>query len=84
MRAPSRKAAGRGVAFAANPVLAVKLPAWRSRLALFLIFAAFVALAARAFWLQAMSTDFLQKKGESRYAHTGITGGARQDSRSQR
>lgn len=70
MRAPSRKAAGRGVAFAASPVLAVKLPAWRSRLALFLMFAAFVALAARAFWLQAMSTDFLQKKGESRYART--------------
>lgn len=70
MRAPSRKAAGRGVAFAASPVLAVQLPAWRSRLALFLLFSAFVALAVRAFWLQAMSTDFLQKKGESRYART--------------
>lgn len=70
MRAPSRKAAGRGVAFAASPVLAVKLPAWRSRLALFLLFSAFVALAVRAFWLQALSTDFLQKKGESRYART--------------
>ena len=38
--------------------------------ALFLIFSAFVALAVRAFWLQALSTDFLQKKGESRYART--------------
>jgi cell division protein FtsI (penicillin-binding protein 3) len=51
-------------------VLAVRLPAWRSRVALFLLFAAFVALAARAFWLQAVSTEFLQKKGASRYART--------------
>ncbi len=70
MRAPSRKAAARGVTFAASPVLAVRLPAWRSRVALFLLFAAFVALAARAFWLQAVSTEFLQKKGASRYART--------------
>jgi cell division protein FtsI (penicillin-binding protein 3) len=70
VRAPSRKAAARGVAFAASPVLAVRLPAWRSRVALFLLFAAFVALAARAFWLQAVSTEFLQKKGASRYART--------------
>lgn len=68
--APSRKAAGRGVAFSASPVLAVKLPAWRSRLVLFLLFIAFGALAARAFWLQAVSTEFLQKQGESRYART--------------
>jgi cell division protein FtsI (penicillin-binding protein 3) len=34
------------------------------------LFAAFVALAARAFWLQAVSTEFLQKKGASRYART--------------
>ncbi len=65
---PTRTAAARGVAFSASPVLAVSLPAWRSRVALFLLFAAFVALAARAFWLQAVSTDFLQKKGEQRYA----------------
>lgn len=70
MRAPSRKAAARGVAFAASPVLAVRLPAWRSRVALFLLFAAFVALAVRAFWLQAVSTEFLQEKGTSRYERT--------------
>jgi cell division protein FtsI (penicillin-binding protein 3) len=51
-------------------VLAVKLPPWRSRLTLFLIFAAFVAIAVRAFWLQALSTDFLQRQGASRYART--------------
>jgi len=70
VRAPSRTAAARGVAFAPSPVLAVRLPAWRSRVALLLLFAAFVALAARAFWLQAVSTEFLQKKGASRYART--------------
>jgi cell division protein FtsI (penicillin-binding protein 3) len=51
-------------------VLAVKLPAWRSRLTLFLLFGAFVAVAVRAFWLQAMSTDFLQRQGAYRYART--------------
>ncbi len=70
MRAPSRKAAARGVSFSASPVLAVQLPAWRSKLAMFLIFCAFLALAVRAFWLQALSTEFLQRQGASRYART--------------
>ena len=70
MRAPSRKAAARGVAFTASPLLAVQLPAWRSRLAMFFIFCLFIALAVRAFWLQALSTDFLQRQGASRYART--------------
>lgn len=70
MRAPSRKAAARGAPFSPSPILAVQLPAWRSRVVLFLLFAAFVGLAVRAFWLQALTTDFLQKKGESRYART--------------
>src|SRR3546814_15176178 len=34
------------------------------------MFAAFLTLAGRAFWLQGMSTDFLQKHGASRYART--------------
>ena len=70
MRAPSRKAAARGVAFSASPVLAVQLPAWRSKLTMFFIFCLFAALAVRAFWLQALSTDFLQRQGASRYART--------------
>lgn len=70
MRAPSRKAAARGAPFSPSPVLAVQLPAWRSRVVLFFLFAAFVGLGVRAFWLQALTTDFLQKKGESRYART--------------
>jgi cell division protein FtsI (penicillin-binding protein 3) len=71
MRGTSRRAAaGKGVAFSASPVLAVKLPVWRSRVVLFAMFAAFAALAGRALWLQGMSTEFLQKQGESRYART--------------
>ncbi|MFC3108627.1 peptidoglycan D,D-transpeptidase FtsI family protein [Undibacterium arcticum] len=66
----SRVAASKGVPFSANPVLATRLPAWRSRVVLFALFAAFLALAGRALWLQGLSTDFLQKQGESRYART--------------
>jgi cell division protein FtsI (penicillin-binding protein 3) len=70
MAVTSRKAAAQGMPFSTSPVLAVRLPAWRSRLVLFFIFLAFAALVARAFWLQGMSTEFLQKQGESRYART--------------
>lgn len=70
MRAASRTAAGRGVQFSASPVLAVKLPVWRSRVVLFLLFAAFATLAGRALWLQGISTEFLQKQGAARYART--------------
>jgi len=70
MRAPSRKAAARGVPFSPSPILAVQLPAWRSRFVLFLMFIAFFGLGLRAFWLQAMTTDFLQEKGRMRYART--------------
>jgi len=66
----SRVAASKGVAFSTSPVLAVGLPNWRSRLVLFALFAAFVALAARALWLQGMSTQFLQQQGKSRYERT--------------
>jgi cell division protein FtsI (penicillin-binding protein 3) len=63
----SRVAASKGVAFSKSPVLAVRLPTWRSRVVLFVLFAAFAALAGRALWLQAVSTQFLQKQGKSRY-----------------
>jgi len=66
----ARVAASKGVPFSKNPVLAVSLPAWRSRVVLFVLFAAFAALAARALWLQGVSTQFLQKQGEIRYART--------------
>src|SRR5438067_4736660 len=66
----SRVAAAKGVAFSKSPVLAVRLPNWRSRVVLFGLFSAFAALAGRAIWLQGMSTQFLQKQGASRYERT--------------
>lgn len=70
VRAP-RPARAQRVAFHANPLLTVKLPAWRSRLLLMLLFCAFAALALRAAWLQAGgSTSFLQRQGEVRYVRT--------------
>lgn len=50
-----------------TPQLRLKLEGWRSRFVLVLIVMGFAALACRAFFLQAMQTDFLQAKGEARY-----------------
>jgi len=66
----SRTASAKGLPFSVNPMLAAQLPAWRSQVVLFSLFAAFLMLAGRALWLQGISTDFLQKQGESRYART--------------
>jgi cell division protein FtsI (penicillin-binding protein 3) len=51
-----------------NPALSVRLPVWRSRLLLLLVFGGFMVLAARALYLQGLHNDFLQQKGETRYA----------------
>jgi cell division protein FtsI (penicillin-binding protein 3) len=66
----SRVAASKGVSFSKSPVLAVRLPNWRSRLVLVVLFAAFAALAVRALWLQGVSTEFLQEQGKNRYQRT--------------
>ena len=60
----------RNVPFASNPLLRVKLPAWRSQVVMLMVAVAFVALAARAGWLQVFTQNFLQKQGEMRYAKT--------------
>ncbi len=44
----------------------VRLPAWRARLAVALLLAAFAVLAARSVYLQSMNTGFLQEKGAAR------------------
>jgi len=41
---------------------------WRARLLLLLVFCGLMLLAARAFYLQGLHNDFLQQKGETRYA----------------
>ncbi|PLZ01589.1 cell division protein [Burkholderia sp. WAC0059] len=63
-------ASRKSVAFSANPILSVRLPMWRSKLVVFMLFMAFVALAARAFWIQGPGNAFYQKQGESRYQRT--------------
>ena len=68
----ARVARSQGVSFSRSPVLAVRLPTWRSRVVLFVMFIAFAALAARAVWLQGMSSQsqFLQEQGANRYQRT--------------
>jgi cell division protein FtsI (penicillin-binding protein 3) len=46
----------------------VRLPVWRARIVLAALIAAFGALGARALYLQAVKTDFLQEKGDARYS----------------
>ena len=50
-----------------TPELRLKLEGWRSRLVLMLAMAGFAVLGGRAFYLQALDTDFLKAKGEARY-----------------
>ncbi|MGV8892882.1 MAG: peptidoglycan D,D-transpeptidase FtsI family protein [Burkholderiaceae bacterium] len=69
-RPASRIAAAKGVPFSTSPLLKMSLPSWRSKLVLFVLFAAFLTLAGRALWLQGVSTEFLQKQGASRYERT--------------
>jgi cell division protein FtsI (penicillin-binding protein 3) len=60
----------RSVPYAPNPLLRVKLPAYRSRLLMLLVAIGFLMLVGRALWLQLVRTDFLQRQGESRYGRT--------------
>jgi cell division protein FtsI (penicillin-binding protein 3) len=46
----------------------VRLPVWRARVVLIALLAGFSVLAARAVYLQAVRTDFLQEKGDARYS----------------
>jgi cell division protein FtsI (penicillin-binding protein 3) len=59
------------VSYSANPLLVVKLPAWRSRMLLLLLFSGFLALVVRTVYLQGgAGANFLQRQGEVRYART--------------
>ena len=58
------------VPFFDNPVLRGRLPTWRARLVLILLFGGFTVLAGRALFLQGLSTEFLQQQGERRYERT--------------
>lgn len=60
-----------------DPLLIIKIPAGRSKFALFAIVALLCVLCGRLFYLQMISTDFLQSQGEDRYARTMVTEGER-------
>ena len=53
---------------ASSPALTLKFQTWRSRLLLIGLIGWFIALVARALYLQGLHNDFLQAKGESRYS----------------
>ena len=49
--------------FRSTPNLVLRLPMWRSRLVLFLIFVGFIALVIRAMWVQGFGNSFYEEKG---------------------
>lgn len=69
-RARSTPASVRSVNYATSPLLASKTPPWRSRFIVALVGLAFLGLVARAVYIQIIGTDFYQKEGEKRFAHT--------------
>ncbi|MFT4173558.1 MAG: penicillin-binding protein 2 [Rhodocyclaceae bacterium] len=53
-----------------NPLLSERLPVWRARFVLVGLLLGSIALCGRAMYLQGVNQEFLQAKGESRYART--------------
>ena len=51
------------ISFSSTPNLVLRLPMWRSRLILFLIFIGFTALIVRAVWVQGFGNSFYEEKG---------------------
>ena len=51
------------VGFSTTPNLVLRLPMWRSRLMLFLLFFVFMMLLFRAFWIQGPGNAFYEAKG---------------------
>jgi len=60
----------RSVRYSTSPLLASKTPVWRSRLIVGGIAVGFLALAARATYVQVIDNAFFQRQGEVRYART--------------
>lgn len=55
---------------ATHPLLASRIPAWRSRFLILLVFVAFGVLAGRAFWIQVVNRNFYVAQGQKRYQRT--------------
>ncbi len=60
----------RSVVYTSSPLLASKTPVWRSKFVVAAIALGFVALAARAAYIQVWANGFFQHQGEVRFART--------------
>lgn len=60
----------RSIPYGSSPLLTSATPAWRSRFIVAVLALAFVALIARAAYVQIIGNDFFQRQGEVRYART--------------
>jgi cell division protein FtsI (penicillin-binding protein 3) len=60
----------RSVSYSSSPLLAAKTPPWRSRFLVALVGLGFIGLLGRAVYVQVVATEFFQRQGEARYAHT--------------
>jgi cell division protein FtsI (penicillin-binding protein 3) len=67
---PTMQTGARAVNYATSPLLASKTPPWRSRFVVVMVALAFLVLAGRAVYIQAVGTDFYVKQGEMRYTRT--------------
>ena len=67
---PVLQTGARAVNYATSPLLASKTPPWRSRFVVVMVALAFLVLAGRAVYIQAVGTDFYVKQGEMRYTRT--------------
>ncbi|MGB0127892.1 MAG: penicillin-binding protein 2 [Rhodocyclaceae bacterium] len=56
--------------FTHTPLLSQAVPRWRGGFVLVLLMGSFLGLIGRSLYLQSIKQDFLQQKGESRYART--------------
>ena len=60
----------RSVLYTTSPLLASKTPVWRSKLIVAGIAFGFLALAARAAYVQVIGNDFFRRQGEVRFVRT--------------
>lgn len=60
----------RPLPLASSPLLASKMPVWRSKFVVGLLAVGFVVLAGRAVYIQVIKNDFFLRQGEVRFART--------------
>ncbi len=66
----NRNSTSRSITYTSSPLLASKTPPWRSRFIVAAIALGFLALAARAAYVQVINNDFFLRQGQVRFART--------------